>query len=941
MSKVTILSKPNRIVIASKGVQGPPGPRGIQGIQGIQGEKGDTGDVTPEAIAARDAAVDAADAASQSADAAAASETTATAKADEAAASADLAEQARLLGATIGFATKAEMDASLAYPAGTLALVTNDATPENNGTYRKTGASGSGGWVQSADRVTGLEGRAALLERNMVPLVPQKNLLDKTRIRRGKQVSPGSAAIITSPDWRISHFIPVEAGKKYIASGLDSSMGGGWFSAESDAAYIAVASAVQSAPVTAPAGANFLVVNITNDGQDVTTYDETAQVEQSEVATAYAPYSPVVPVNMVQGLEDALANSLREDDFLMLYSFNRIDPAAVDYARRYSIASKTFTADTIGIAASARIPVVEGEWYTLSGSAAYSQNPADATTAQGGYFVGNATTAVQNIAFVAPVAGGGHAFQVPTGMGITHVVVNLWKAGHSASATSLDGEVQLELGEMATAYRPYNASLKVKPELLFDSGTSPLPPGNGFDAAAWYRFTEGDSGDYLADKLPEFRKHWLARDKNLCVVNTGTSLTARTVEHCTEHPQAAFRPPLMHSNNMASILWDKMKWDGQQYRRYDSSGFFTETGAFSTATNLAEWDDGAYRHGLTRYANGPASVEFTVPVAAWQFNFIYRTDSLGAEACTLTVDGGSGLMQVQSPAGAWVEANGYVFSMREPAPVARSIVVPNPSTGGSSTISIPSKGNTTYQKRLKMRCKGGAVDSRAVDKIVTVSAASGRFMYWGVEWSPREFMLTYVNAARGSHNTQATSATGLPRYQDNEVWSFSPDLLFFELPIHNDGAAGAGIYAAGIWGRLTENFVFREDYELSLRARAAHFGLAPEIGMFTSSIAWNFGGIDDDGSLKFGEQSGGQMMTALDKFSEAVQWVWEHHPDVVCIHAAKRWVDAGFAIFGDLRAATEGSGKAGPTFTNEGSHWNDTGSKVIAKVLTPVFEFIR
>ena len=26
MSKVTILSKPNRIVIASKGVQGPPGP---------------------------------------------------------------------------------------------------------------------------------------------------------------------------------------------------------------------------------------------------------------------------------------------------------------------------------------------------------------------------------------------------------------------------------------------------------------------------------------------------------------------------------------------------------------------------------------------------------------------------------------------------------------------------------------------------------------------------------------------------------------------------------------------------------------------------------------------------------------------------------------------------------------------------------------------------
>ena len=70
MSKVTILSRPNRIVIASKGVQGSPGPegppstvpgpegpQGPQGIQGPQGEqgipgpkgdKGDRGDVGPK-----------------------------------------------------------------------------------------------------------------------------------------------------------------------------------------------------------------------------------------------------------------------------------------------------------------------------------------------------------------------------------------------------------------------------------------------------------------------------------------------------------------------------------------------------------------------------------------------------------------------------------------------------------------------------------------------------------------------------------------------------------------------------------------------------------------------------------------------------------------------------------------------------------------------------
>lgn len=64
----------------------------------------------------------------------------------------------------IGYATKAAMDADLARSEGTLGLVTNDPTPANNGTYRKTGASGAGSWVLSADRVTGLGARIAQVE---------------------------------------------------------------------------------------------------------------------------------------------------------------------------------------------------------------------------------------------------------------------------------------------------------------------------------------------------------------------------------------------------------------------------------------------------------------------------------------------------------------------------------------------------------------------------------------------------------------------------------------------------------------------------------------------------------------------------------------------------------------------------------------------------------
>ncbi|MHC1726490.1 MAG: hypothetical protein AB9866_10850 [Syntrophobacteraceae bacterium] len=56
----------------------------------------------------------------------------------------------------IGFETKALMDADLVHAAGTLAEVTNDATPSNNGIYRKEGASGAGSWVKSDFRPGGL-----------------------------------------------------------------------------------------------------------------------------------------------------------------------------------------------------------------------------------------------------------------------------------------------------------------------------------------------------------------------------------------------------------------------------------------------------------------------------------------------------------------------------------------------------------------------------------------------------------------------------------------------------------------------------------------------------------------------------------------------------------------------------------------------------------------
>lgn len=765
-----------------------------------------------------------------------------------------------------------------------------------------------------------------------------KNLFDKSKVVRGEYYYATGGKIAASTNWRRSGFIPVEAGKTYTLSGnISSNAIIAWY-ATSDKNSNAISHTSSKVAQVAPAGANFAVFNLTNTGQDDTTYDSTAQFELGSVATSYESYVKKIAKDDVSGIdeiEQSISGKLTSSDVLEFKSHNLIDPSKCDYVRRYSTASKGFTTDTLSIAASAYIPVVAGEWYVVSGE--YFGNTA---TPQGGYFTSpTAPTALDNITWTKPVDNIGHCFKVPTGLGITHVVINLKKT--AVGSTVLNGNVQLELGEQATAYQPYLEKMYIKSALI-QSGN-----GSGssakFDDAAWYKYAKADGAKIYQDKLPKFRKAMLLKNEDVIVVNAGTSLTARTSEHCTLKADAAFRPPMMHSNAFCSHIWDALKWQGQQYRRYDSA-YFTETGTFATSSNLAEWDDGAYRDGLTRYSESTsAAVHFLIPINAWQFNFIYRTDSLGCNA-KITVAEGAGKVQVfDETTQAWVEAHNYEFNQLEVAPVDRSVNIPNPVTGTLTATTLASKGNTTYQKRLKMRCRSGdgAFNTLTTAKSVTIARVGGgaRFMYWGVEWSPRQFMVTYINAARGSHQTSAAAERGLPRFQDNEIWSFKPTLILSELGIHNDGAGGAGTYPVGQFAGLTFNYVDNTDFELSMFSRATYFGLAPEYCFFTASITWNFNGIEEDGSLKFGLQTASVkgdacMMTALDKTQEAIEYL--KSVDIPAIDSTKRWVNAGFAIFGDLKTATVGSGKDGSTFTNEGSHWNDTGSKIMAKSVIPL-----
>lgn len=690
-----------------------------------------------------------------------------------------------------------------------------------------------------------------------------------------------------------------------------------------------------------PSNASYVGVTIVNStllGPDPTNtaYKSTAMLNYGSVALPFEEYSVKIDSQYISEITMDKMPSVFDVE-----TFNLINPDKIDFVRRYSVAGN-FVTDTVGIAASDWIPVKEGEWYAFSGEGKYGVTSG---SGQGGYFTSyGANNSISTIDFVKPVNEFGSAFKVPTGLGITHVVLSLRKLNDQASATTLHGNVQLELGEMATDYKPYSEEYKIKPELLPNSGGGESG-GTGFDNESWYKYVNADGGKIFQDKLPKFRKHNLLKDKDIVVVNTGTSLTARTSEHCTLRADGPSRPPMMHANAFCSFVWDALKWEGQHYRRYDYSGFFTEVGNFLTSSSLVNWDDGAYRDGLTRYSDdASSSVSFAIPVNAWQFNWIYRTDSVGADA-QISIAEGTGKVQVfNEVTNAWVEAHGFIFSMKEATPVDRVVNVPSNETTNTVAVTLHSKGNTTYQKRLKMRCRNSSgLNSLAETKSVTISKSGtdGRFMYWGVEWSHREFMITYINSARGSHNTSATGATGLPRFQDNEIWGFKPDLILSELGIHNDGAAAAGIYPVGRFAGLTRNYITNTNYELSMFSRSAFFGLDPEYAFFTASIAWNFGGINDDGTLKSSIQTTSvqgqaKSMTALDKYQEATNFLRENYPDIVSIDAAKRWVDAGIAIFGNMRLATVGSGKDGRTFTNEGSHWNDSGSKVMAKCVIPL-----
>lgn len=186
---------------------------------------------------------------------ASANATTATTKAAEAAASATAAAGSASAaaatvtgfsaGAIVGFDTKANMDANLAYAAGTVAWVLSDSTLTNNIMYRKVGASGSGSWAASTDRISLVDNRLQIVESEVqvglndayaLAVVDQNNKIALVVDAAGKlipnamtipasaTISDDSATAITSriPPTGVTQGLEVETTYQYAFCVLDS-----------------------------------------------------------------------------------------------------------------------------------------------------------------------------------------------------------------------------------------------------------------------------------------------------------------------------------------------------------------------------------------------------------------------------------------------------------------------------------------------------------------------------------------------------------------------------------------------------------------------------------------------------------------------------------------------------------------------------------------------
>ena len=449
----------------------------------------------------------------------------------------------------------------------------------------------------------------------------------------------------------------------------------------------------------------------------------------------------------------------------------------------------------------------------------------------------------------------------------------------------------------------------------------------------------------LKQKCPKFFNKLHNKTGDLVVVMSGTSLTQGNL-YTSHRADASSRPPLLHTNDLASYVFDALNgfWHGQKYMRYDHPDIRYYDDTEWVVSNdikvggVSIWDDRAeFKNGLTKTSISPnARVSAVVPAGAWQFNFIYRSDSQGAN-CVIDIYEGNGKIEVFNDTN-WVEANKYSFSMRESAKTNR-------------------KGNTCYQKRLKMRCKNkavGGVDSLNTVKNITISKGENadRFNVVGFEWSPREYMFTLINGARGSHNWGSGTTHNLENYQDTDIWEFNPDLILCEATTINWGGGWGYNFDPNLYVNYAKRSYYDEfaDNPLSLKNTSGNFENC-EVIFYGDTLSTHGGATqswNSDKTPKFGivttvadngngsTENLGRSKTVFENY-EAVETYMQSKPNIF-VPVFYQFKELAERFYGNYPDAFVDSWTSGATLAFDTVHLNDNGAAFWAHLITPLFE---
>lgn len=478
-------------------------------------------------------------------------------------------------------------------------------------------------------------------------------------------------------------------------------------------------------------------------------------------------------------------------------------------------------------------------------------------------------------------------------------------------AIGSDPALQYELGPAKTEYQAFGYSL--------DKLLLPKIP----DTPNIHTVTNRVSKS-LRDLFPVLYLHLNKRDKDICIVWLGDSLSTMN-GYATPRLDASTRPPLMIEFAHPTFVEELLRWPGQEYKRFDVAGIFTET--FSTASTVTtdpawDWENPAIinRPSITRILDGTnCSTSYLIPISANRCDFIIRTDYLNAVNATITISKGNNSVKVfDETTGTYIEANGYSYTAKE---LDQILVGPS----GNYRESV-------YQKRIKMLTTRTKNDG-AITVTITNNGA-GRLTYWGIQHSPLNFMLDFLCNARGGHNIAK-----LRCFERVDVDAFKPDLILKQSCTNNENivmAADDGTPAdrsTNTPDAMANRFL---TYINSLETKS----YAPAVVNWTLGPSyttnWTKKTSNDvlygySGDVKY---TGYDYHDYLDAFlranSKTQLDVWN------CLNAEMnaRSAELGVSIMQGILLA---SGQAGDSWVIDGTHPNNNGAKVIFEILRPFF----